>query len=307
MLGVILSVLVAAASSSPSPVPSASTSPVPVASPSASPLPFTPPAGWTQLPSGATRTQAKNVWAGPKTAGGVQSTFSQAVMPMPMPLTLGSKGAKRITLCGVPAQLSTVTAGTKSSRMTTETEMSSRGGYTYLTVYVRPASSKADPRIQALLLGFCPPKNGELSVLPPPAGWTAKPAFQLNGVWMGPAPMQMMMLATGPQMNSLSDVVKSAPSPVKQQSMKMGKSKIDIGTRPGTLCGLPAMFITMRSSGAEFPFGFDGAVTQNSKASYVLMYMHPSAQTPLPEAMSALQTLCGSPRAAATPAPSSTP
>lgn len=120
MLGVIFAVLIAAAS--PSPLPSASPSPP------ASPLPFTPPAGWTQLPSRAMRTQTKNVWVGPKAAGGVQASFSQAVMPMPMPLTPESKGAKRIALCGVPAQISTVTAGEKSARMTMETLMSSRGG-----------------------------------------------------------------------------------------------------------------------------------------------------------------------------------
>lgn len=298
MLGVIFAVLIAAAS--PSPLPSASPSPP------ASPLPFTPPAGWTQLPSRAMRTQTKNVWVGPKAAGGVQASFSQAVMPMPMPLTPESKGAKRIALCGVPAQMSTVTAGEKSARMTMETVMSSRGGYTYITAYARPASSKADSRIQALLHGFCPPKNGELADLTPPAGWTEKPAFDMNGVWMGPAPMQMLMLATGPQMKSLADVVKSAPGPMKQQNMKFGKSKVSIDTRPATLCGLPALFVTMRSKGSDFPFGFDGAVTQNAKASYVLLYMHPGAQTPLPEAMAALKSLCASP-APATPAPSPVP
>lgn len=310
MLGVILASLLAQAAPSPSPAAPVSPAPVvtasPVPSPSGSPLPFIPPAGWAQLPSGATRTQSKNVWAGPKGAGGVRSAFSQAVMPIPMPVTL-TKNSKRITLCGVPSQISTVTGGTNSTRMTTETEMSTRGGYTYITVYVRPASQKADPRIQALLTGFCPPRSGELAVLKPPAGWTVQPTFQLNGVWMGPAPMQMMMLATGPRMKSLADVAKSAPNPMKQQSVNVGKSKITIKTRQATLCGLPAMFLTMRSSGMQMPLGFDGVVTQGPKGSYVLMYMHPSAQAPLSGATAALQTLCANPAAAPAPAPSSTP
>jgi hypothetical protein len=307
MLGVILAGLIAAATPSPSPSPLPSTTPSSVPSASASPLPFVPPAGWTELPSQALRTQTKNLWTGHKNAKGASSMFTQIAMPMALPLD--TKLGKRITVCGVPATLSTKTTGAKSFRMTVETQIAARGTYTYMTMYTRPAGEKADARIETLVRTFCPPADGQLADLTPPPGWTAKPSFQMAGVWMGPAPMQMMMLEKGPHMASLNDVAKAAPNPVSQH-MKVGTAKMSVTAHPGTLCALPAMFVSLRSSGSSFPMSFDGVVTQSAASSYFLMYMHPNSGAPLAPAMNALKTLCANPPAATpspSPAPSSTP
>lgn len=283
-----LALVLAAVTGAPSPSPSQSPSPTPAPTPAAA-LPFTVPAGWTQLPSGATRTTA-SVWEGPKA-----SRQSFAVLSMPLPIPLKRAGSRQIKVCGLSAQVTSTTAGSGANRMTVQTETLMRGGYTDMLIYSRPVSAKPNARVGAELKNFCPAAGGKLPAMAPPAGWTVKPTFQLIGIWMGPSPMQTLILSKGPAMPSLKSALLEG-SPKKTQ--KFGGGSIATSTHGGKLCGMPALFLSMRSKNSSFPLAIDGVATQSINVSYVLMYTHPTSVAASAAALESLQTLCAAPQAA---------
>ncbi|HEV3154008.1 MAG TPA: hypothetical protein VGZ02_09415 [Candidatus Baltobacteraceae bacterium] len=289
-------------------------------------LPFTPPAAWTQLPLSATSAQVKNVWQR-NLAGGKHASFGEIIAPLPInpsstatsiknALKNGSVSstvsAKSISLCGVPAQLITVTTASGSERTTLEQQVVTKGGYTYMLTYTRPTGTPADPAIVRIMHTFCPGEPKTLAALPVPASWksVAGSGFESMGTWLGTAPMQTMVLLKGPQMPSLSDTLNSMEP--KNQNAQSAKLVQIVSRQETALCGRPAMFITMRVNVPSLPMEMQEVITQANGTSYALLYSRPLSEPPDAAAVASLHTLCAMgvpapPAASPSAMPSSSP
>lgn len=290
-VALVFAAATAAASPSPSPVVSASPSPVVSASPPAS-QPFTAPAGWTQMPS-TLATQVRNAWVR-SLSGNQTATFAEVLIPIPSaPNTSTAAVSKTITLCGLPATKTTATPALAGKHGVLESEVVSRGGYTFMLVYLRPQNSSADPAIEKVMAGFCPSEDGQLPPLPIPANWKASPAngFQQKGMWLGSRPLQTMLLMQGPKAASLGSALAAAQTPGSA-----AKSIVTVKSRKKTtLCGLPALLVDLHVAAPSMPMDMHAAVTQNNSKLFLLIYLHPSSEAADPAALKSLQTLCAAP------------
>lgn len=305
---------------------SAQTTPAPSPSPAPSPA-FVAPADWVQLPRGFTLTEIKNLWRGPRAGGPAGGgIFAQAVLPLPSGIIAAflaqlrtvlanSKTKKQLTMttavskiCGSTASVSTLRLGGAKPAIVETTTLSQRG-LTYATVYVRTAS-RAEPAIEAALRSACPLPNGGLPDVDPPSGWNAVQkglGFELGGIWLGNAPLQIMTMLRARGMPDLTSAAQMAPASTsgQQHSVKYRATVAHV-----KFCGTPGLLGT-----AQFtvPPGFgmtsSAAVAQGMDGTFVLFYMHPSSYTDA-GAQQSMRTLCGgaplpSASPSATPSPSS--
>lgn len=254
-------------------------------------LPFTPPAGWTELPARAMATQITNTWQRAASRGMPPSTFTEMVAPFAFPAS--ASAGQRASFCGFPGRVVMNTRTTPAGRTVTIMASVTRNGYNYFMVYVRPAQLPADQAIMSVVHGFCPPTNGHIATLDAPHGWQASGSITSLGAWMGNGPMQMMNLSSGPHMVNLADVARDTGA--------NGSQAISLTSKPGTLCGLPAFFVTLAPNVPAMPVTIEQAITQNESASYMLTYMHPANAPADPAAEASLRSLCAKPVAAPTP------
>jgi len=303
---------------------SAQTTPLPSPSPAVAPAAtFVAPPDWVQLPRGFTLTEIKNLWRGPRTGGPAGGgVFAQAVLPLPSGIVaalLGqlrgvlanSKTKKKLSMmtaspkiCGSTASVSTLHLGGAKPAIIETTTLSQRG-LTYATVYVR-TSSKPDPAIESALRSACPLPNGGLPDATPPRGWSAVQKgldFELGGIWLGNAPLQIMTMLKARGMPDLMSTAQMAPTTTSgtQHSVKYRASMQKL-----KFCGTPGLLAT-----AQFivPPGFgmtySVAVAQGMEGTFVLSYFHPSSYTDA-GAQQSMRTLCaGSPLPS--PSPSASP
>lgn len=270
-------------------------------------IPFVPPAHWVQMPQRAVSARVVDNWVHVKP----QESFSVMVMPFPgtAAMLAGTHSKikvpgvtdlsdKPVTLCGNAARL--VTRKTASSLM--EQVTVTRDGYGYLLMYGHPQKTPADPAIAKTMREFCPGASGAVPPLTPPPGWTTHGTFATEGMWMGNAPMQMMMLMKGPHQEHLID---AAMSGVHVKNVPKGLVKMH--TKRLSLCGLPAVETFMSMNDPGMPMKSAIVATQNAAASYVLVYMHPASVASDPAAEAALMTLCAAPPVQPSPSPSVTP
>ncbi len=209
-----------------------------------------------------------------------------------MPNTSAAAATKKIVLCGLPASRISMHATIAGKTSTIETEQGSRDGYTYMLVYSRPEDSPADSAIENVMSGFCPGKNGQIAALPIPPNWKSSPAngFEQRGVWLGLQPMQMMVLMEGPKTASLQQALAAAKPPGQ---VTVAHSVLSISEQKrGSLCGRPALFVTMHMNVPSMPLDMHIAATQGTAGLYMLMYMHPSSEKADSSAMKSQQTLC---------------
>lgn len=300
---------------------SAQTTPLPSPAPTPLASPFTAPADWVQLPRGFTLTEIKNLWRGPRTGGPAGGgVFGQAVLPLPSGIVAAlllqirnamahSKTKLNATMssakiCGSTANVTTLRLPGKKPAII-ETTMLSARGLTYATVYVR-ASGRPDPEIETALRSACPLSNGGLPDATPPRGWTAIQQgldFELGGIWLGNAPLQMMALLKARGMPNMMSAADMAPKTTSgQQHQVRYKATVQ---RP-KFCGTPGLLI---SSQVVIPPGFgmtnSVAAAQGMDGTFVLFYLHPSSYTDA-GAQQSLNTLCaGAPLPS--PSPSSSP
>lgn len=301
----------------------AQTTPAPSPAPTALAAPFTAPADWVQLPRGFTLTEIKNLWRGPRTGGPAGGgVFAQAVLPLPSGIVAAllaqlrtalasSKSKQKLTvttaspkICGSTANVLTVhLLGAKPAYI--ETTMLSQRGLTYATVYVR-TSRKPQPAIESSLRSACPLPNGGLPDAAPPAGWTALQKgldFELSGIWIGNAPLQIMTMLKARGMPDLMSTAQMAPTTASgtQHSVKYRASvqKLKFCGTPGLLA--TAQFIVPPGFGMTYSV----AIAQGMDGTFLLSYFHPSSYTDS-GAQQSMKTLCGgaplpSPSPAATP------
>jgi hypothetical protein len=304
---------------------SAQTTPAPSPSPAPLTAPFVAPGDWVQLPRGFTLTEIKNLWRGPRTGGPAGGgVFAQAVLPLPSGIVAAllaqlrtvlasSKTKQKLTMttaspkiCGATASVSTLHLGGAKPAIIETTTLSQRG-LTYATVYVR-TSSKPESAIELALRSACPLPNGGLPDATPPAGWSAVQKgldFELGGVWLGNAPMQLMTLLKARGMPDLMSAAQAAPATTSgtQHSVKYRASMQKL-----KFCGTPGLLAT-----AQFivPPGFgmtySVAVAQGMDGTFVLSYFHPSSYTDA-GAQQSMRSLCaGAPLPSPSPSPSATP
>ncbi len=295
----------------PSPMPSAN------ASPAASP--FVPPANWVQLPRGFTLTELKNLWQGPKKGTGRGGFFGQAVLPIPAGIVGAGLAQLRsalahsktplnarttpVKMCGGTASVSTVRFGKGTNAAVIETTVLSKGGPTYATVYARPNGGPVNSVIETAIRNSCPLPSGDLPDATPPAGWSALQKgldFELAGVWLGNAPLQIFTILQGHGIPS-PDMIADMFQPVTVS--KKGQVQYRVATHRVKFCGQPGLLVnTQFNVPPGFGLSYDIAAVQGTTATYILSYFHPSDFND-PAAQQSLQTLCGGP----VPLPSGTP
>jgi hypothetical protein len=302
-----------------SPAPLASSSPTPAAAPGSLPqsvtMPFTTPGGWTQLPRGFTLTEIKNVMRGTKKAGGL---FIQAVLPLPSGIVAAglvqlrnvlAKSKTKVNavtrfakMCGGSASVTSVKVPGKNPA-TIETTVLSSHGLTYATVYAR-SSTLPDPILESTIRNSCPLADGTLPDLSAPAGWAPLQKgldFQLDGIWLGNAPLQVMTLLHGVGLPNLGSVAPSSPQTMSNQ--KQGVN-YNVHVQPFKFCGTPGVVVDAKFVVPPgFGMTYSAAVVQGTLGTYLLSYIHPSSYTDA-NARSALQTLCAG---APLPSPSASP
>ncbi len=299
---------------------SAQTSPVPspTPAPEASTAPFAPPADWVQLPRGFTLTEIKNLWRGPRTGGPAGGgVFGQAVLPIPSGIVAAllvqlrnalahSKTKLNATtvstkVCGATASISTVRLSGKKPA-TIETTTLSQRGLTYATIYIR-ATSSADPAIESALRTACPLPNGGLPDVTPPRGWNAVQKgldFELAGIWLGNAPLQMMTMLQARGIPNLAEVANMAPS---STSGSQHQVKYRANVQRVKFCGTPGVLLSAQLIVPPgFGMTYNVAVAQGMDGTFILSYLHPSSYND-PGAQQSLRTLCGGPPPAS-PSPS---
>ena len=301
---------------------SAQTTPAPSPAPTPTPLAaaFTAPPDWVQLPRGFTLTEIKNIWQGPKKGKLGGGVFGQAVLPIPSGIvgallvqlrsalshskTKISTATSSARICGGSASVSTVNLGGARPAIIETTTLSQRG-LTYATIYVR-ATSKPDPAIEAALRSACPLANGGLPDVSPPPGWNPVQKgldFELGGIWLGNAPMQMMWMLKARGIPSLMSAAQMAPTTTSgtQHSVKYRAT-----VQKPKFCGTPGLLAT-----AQFtvPPGFgmtsSVAAAQGMDGTFIVFYVHPSSYTDA-GAQQSMRSLCaGAPLPS--PSPSATP
>jgi len=298
---------------------SAQTTPAP--SPSPAPQPpatFVAPPDWVQLPRGFTLTEIKNLWQGPKKGKGSGGIFGQAVLPIPSGIvgallvqlrsalahskTKINTTTASATICGGTASASTVNLGGSRPAIIETTTLSQRG-LTYATIYVR-TTSKPEPGIESAVRSACPLPNGGLPDASPPAGWNAVQKgldFELAGIWLGNAPLQIMTMLKAHGVPNLMSAAQMAPATTSGQQYSV---KYRATVQKLKFCGAPGLLAT-----AQFtvPPGFgmtsSVAAAQGMDGTFILWYSHPSNYTDA-GAQQSMRTLCAG---APLPAPSGTP
>ncbi len=301
----------------------AQTTPTPLPSPAPQPAAtFVAPPDWVQLPRGFTLTEIKNLWQGPKMKNGRggSGVFGQAVLPIPSgivsagiaqlrsalshsktPLSATTKSA---SICGTSASVSTVRFGKGSSAAIVETTTLSQRGTTYATVYVRTAGLQPDPGIESAVRNGCPLPTGDLPDVTPPAGWNAVQKgldFELAGIWLGNAPLQVMLMLKARGLPNLMSAAAMAPATTSGQQHGV---KYRASVQKLKFCGTPGLLAT-----AQFtvPPGFGMtsslAAAQGTDGTFILWYSHPSNYTDA-GAQQSMRTLCAG---APLPAPSGSP
>jgi len=298
---------------------SAQTTPAPSPAPaSTSAVPFVAPADWVQLPRGFTLTEIKNLWQGPKTGKGSGGIFGQAVLPIPsgivgallvqLRIALAHSKTKITTttassrICGATASVSTVNLGGKRPAIIETTTLSQRG-LTYATIYLR-TTSYADAAIESALRSACPLPNGGLPDVSPPAGWNAVQKgldFELGGIWLGNAPLQIMTMLRARGMPNLMSTADMAPSSTSGQQHSV-KYRATVA-RP-KFCGTRGLLATAQFTVPPgFGMTYTVAAAQGIAGTFILSYFHPSCYTDA-GAQPSLRPLCAG---APLPSPSATP
>jgi hypothetical protein len=300
---------------------SAQTTPAPSPAPTPLAAPFAAPADWVQLPRGFTLTEIKNLWRGPRTGGPAGGgVFAQAVLPLPSGivsallaqlrnLLASAKTKQKLTMttaspkiCGSTAGVVTLHLGGAKQAYIETTTLSQRG-LTYATVYVR-TSSKPERAIESALRSACPLPSGGLPDASPPSGWTAVQKgldFELGGIWLGNAPLQIMTMLKARGVPDLMSTAQMAPKTASgtQHSVKYKATmqKLNFCGTPGLLAS--AQFIVPPGFGMTYSV----AVAQGMDGTFVLSYFHPSSYIDT-GAQQSMKTLCGG---APLPSPSGTP
>ena len=299
---------------------SAQTTPVPSPAPTpvAAPSSFTAPADWVQLPRGFTLTEIKNLWQGPRQGKNRGGVFAQAVLPIPSGLvgallvqirsamanskTKLAASTASARICGATASVSTVNLGGANPAIIETTTLSQRG-LTYATVYVR-TSRQPNPAVESAIRTACPLPGGGLPDVSPPSGWNAVQKgldFELAGIWLGNAPLQVMVMLRA---RGVPNVMSAASSAPKSTSGQQHSVKYSASFQQYKFCGTPGIL-----ADAKFvvPPGFgmtnSVAVAQGMDGTFILTYLHPSSYTDA-GARQSMKTLCAG---APLPNPSSTP
>jgi len=292
---------------------SAQTTPAPSPSPAA---PFSAPADWVQLPRGFTLTKIKNLWQGPKTGKGSGGIFGQAVLPIPSGIVgallmqlrsaLANSKTKINTttvssrICGATASVSTVNLGGKRPAII-ETTTLSQHGLTYATIYVRTTRTP-EAGIESALRSACPLPNGGLPDASPPSGWNAVQKgmdFELAGVWLGNAPVQIMSLLRARGMPNLMSAADMAPSSTSGQQHSV---KYRASVQCPMFCGKKGLLATAHCTVSPgFCMTYTVAAAQGMGGTFILSYFHPSSYTDS-GAQQSMRTLC-----AGAPLPSASP
>ncbi len=288
---------------------SAQTTPVPSPAPAplASPATFAAPADWVQLPRGFTLTEIKNIWQGPKMGKTRNGLFAQTVLPIPSGIVgallvqlrnalAHSKSKLKTTtttakICGSTASVLTVGVGGSKPAIIETTTLSQRG-LTYATIYVRAAAAP-DPGIESALRSACPLPNGGLPDMSPPRGWNAVQKgldFELAGIWLGNAPLQMMTLlqARGfPNLMSAADMAPQSTTGTQHQV------KYRVSVQRPKFCGTPGLLVSAQFTVPPgFGMTYSMAAAQGMDGTFLLAYLHPSSYTDA-GAQQSMRTLCG--------------
>lgn len=272
----------------------------PAAGDPVSALPFTPPAGWQTMP-------AAFIPKVPVTWGRARSIFDITELTSGLPadalaqvLKSGAEQLGKLTsqtsaaVCGSAAPR--VVIRTPTGQILTE-QAQTIAGATYVSLYIRPESTAADPAILRVMSTTCDDKA--LAQLAPPNGWRAYHG-QILGIWIGASPTATLTaIATNPEPNVEGLMDAAVATTIKNPNLTV------ISHRTGTLCGNPAFFSTVRvkAPNSSLHLEVQFAATQSAKAAYALIYAHPVSLPADAKVSASLDSLCA-PQA---PPPAPTP
>jgi hypothetical protein len=269
-------------------------------------LPFTPPAKWQAMPAAIIPTTPIAWVEGHSFFGITKVSSGLPAGQLTQMLKMGAAALGTVlqtnspSVCGEPA--ARVVVRGKTSQILTEQAQTLEGA-TYVSLYVRPASTVADPAIVAVMANSCVSKA--IDRITPPSGWRAYHA-QIIGLWLGPTLAQTLTaISTDPQSDAQSLAQEAATTTLKVPIVTI------VSHKAGSLCGHPAFFWTARTKppNGSGEVEIQLASTQSSSVAYVLVYAHPAATPADPAASASLMTLCAAPDAArpATTSPAAAP
>jgi hypothetical protein len=281
--------------------------PSPTPTPAASPLPFKPPSGWVNMLGEVPMPAFHGVWSGPK-SGSTTSNVSILTEPFPGTVERLSNQTKLVgagmlqskmtaqssgTICGFPARFMTVSKPMGVETLAMDQSMYIANGTAFMMTYTHGAAQPPDPQIQQLLASLCPDQieSGKITL---PAGWSANKAsgMRLAGMWMNPSSVgQMVNLITTPFAGSLDrlttvTMTNGVPGGAASKVFKM------LSHRNGSLCGLPARFLSAQMNLGIMPMRLDQAATIYKGNAYIVTYGRMNGQAANPAALASMKTLC---------------
>lgn len=281
--------------------------PAPTPSPAASPLPFKPPTGWVNMLGAVPMPAFRGVWSGPK-SGSTTSNVSIVSQVFPGTVEHLSNQTKLVgagmleskmtaqssgTICGFPARFITVSKPMGVDTLAMDQAMYVANGTAYMMNYTHSATQPPDSQIQQLLASLCPAQieSGKITF---PAGWSANKTqgTRLAGMWANPSsPGQMVNLMTTSFTGTLDRLTKATatngiPGGAASKVLKI------LSQRNGSLCGLPARFLSAKMNLGMISMRLEQAATIYKGNAYVLTYGRAGAQTANPAALASLKTLC---------------
>jgi hypothetical protein len=168
-----------------------------------------------------------------------------------------------------------------------------KSGKLYVLTYSRESGTPANAAISQYMQSFCPPANGDIAKLSPPDGWINVPiSFVPVETWQGHAG-SIIQLMKGPATSSLADAAKAMSAALAQNSQSNLKSAFDFSApQTGTLCGNPAVFVSLTIHMGRLDMVMHQAITQNATQAFGITYGHPTTVPDDPAALSSLKTLC---------------
>lgn len=266
-------------------------------------LPFTPPDGWEDVTKDVPQPEILAAWKGPRTGFSEQTVhivsapFDADVEAMVGKMLLtdtGALGMRVISqrsgmLCNEPARFLVLTKHVQGGQMQIEQSMFVTGGRNYLITYGHDVTQNADPDIRQILDAICPGTVAAASTALPPS-WedvTLQNAH-VDGSWSGKARGQTMDLVSQPYSGALENLSMTALAETAST-----KAAVEIvASHPGSLCGLPAYFLSARVRLANLKVLIQQEAVRANGRAYILTYGRLQEQPDDPAALRSMKTLC---------------
>ncbi len=269
-------------------------------------LPFKPPAGWVNMYSAMPKPAFRGMWIGPKSGNATSNVnitseaFTGTVEQLSNRTALGAGmlqsrvAAQRSgTICSLPARFITLSKPLGMDGLVMDQSMYVSNGTAYTLTYTRTVTQPADPQIQQLLGNLCPEQIESGKIAFPP-GWSVNEmqTMRLAGMWMDPKRSgQVINLISTPYAGTLESFMVSAAKNSAPSGARTHLFTV-LSQRNGTLCGLPARFVSMKGEFGSISMRIDQEATIYGGKAYLVTYGRMNGQPADAVAVNSMKSLC---------------